>query len=296
MRDPYLILNVARGAAEAEIRGAYRRLVKRYHPDLNPDDHAALARFREIQQAYAILKDATQRARFDAGEIDAQGNPLFRSIKPDLRRAQKAPWREGLRTQEGKIRNADLLAEILSGLKRNASRGTADKEAERETLSLTFEEAALGARKVLALRAGGKLMVTVPPGVEDGAVLRLKGARDHDGKRREVQVKLAVAAHPVFRREGLHLTCELPITLGEAVLGGKVRVPTLEGAVMLTVPEGANTGTVLKLCGKGLQSGSARGDLLVTLKVVLPETPDPVLKAFVSDWQPAHAYDPRAKG
>lgn len=296
MRDPYLILNVVRDAGDAEIRGAYRRLVKRYHPDLNPDDHAAAISFREIQAAYALLKDKTQRARFDRGEIDVDGRTHFRAVKPEFRRAAKESWQGFTQPEEPKTRNADLFAEILFGMKRGARREKEDKAPAVETLALTFEEAARGARKPLTLASGGQVIVTVPAGVEDGHVLRLKGARGERGDKSEILVKLRVAPHTAFTRDGLHLKLELPVTLGEAVLGGKVRVPTLDGAVVVTVPPGANTGTVLKLAGKGLSAEGARGDLLVTLKVVLPEEPDPTLKAFVTGWQAGHPYDPRAKG
>jgi DnaJ-class molecular chaperone len=296
MRDPYLVLNVAREASEAEIRGAYRRLVKRYHPDLNPDDHEAAARFREIQQAYALLKDKSQRARFDAGEIDAKGQPHFRSIKPDFRRAAKERFAYAQSPDESRSRKDDLLSELFASLKRNARGKPEGERPETEHLSLSFEEAARGTRKLLTLASGAKLVVTVPPTVEDGQVLRLKGVDDGSGKRRKIYVKLAVAPHAELSRDGLNLKRELPVSLREAVLGGKVRVPTLDGAVVVTVPEGANTGTVLKLRGKGLAAGGARGDLLITLKVVLPEAPDAALKAFVSGWQPASAHDPRAKG
>jgi DnaJ-class molecular chaperone len=300
MRDPYLVLNVAREAGEAEIRGAYRRLVKRYHPDLNPDDHAAAQRFREIQQAYALLKDKTLRARFDAGEIDAKGEPQFRSVKPDFRHAAAAASTpkqgfQSARSEDAKARNADLFSEFLAGWQRGARRDDDAKRPGMEHLTLSFEEAARGTRKLLTLTSGSKVVVTVPPAVEDGQVLRLKGARDERGKRSEVRVKLSVAPHAELMRDGLNLKLELPVTLGEAVLGGKVRVHTLDGAVVLTIPQGSNTGSVLKLRGKGLCAGASRGDLLVTLKVVLPQEPDPTLKAFVTGWQPDHTYDPRAK-
>ena len=221
------------------------------------------------------MKDKTQRARFDAGEIDAKGQPLFRSVKPDFRRAAedagagagagaaKQGWQAAQRTDEVKARNADVFSLSFSaGWKRGARRDERRKAAcEWSIFTLSFEEAARGTRKLLTLATGGKVVVTVPPAVEDGQVLRLKGANGGGGgggggKGGNVRVRLSVAPHAELTRDGLDLKLELPVTLGEAVLGGKVRVHTLDGAVVLTVPPGSNSGTVLKLAAKASRRGA----------------------------------------
>jgi DnaJ-class molecular chaperone len=296
--DPYVVLGVKRGASEDEIRKAFRKLAKQHHPDLNPGKKEAEAKFKAINAAYDLLSDPEKRKRFDAGEIDAGGNE-----RPE--RAYYRQWAEGAGGDKYQDRHFEFgagdLDEILSGLfnrGRSGGRGTgagmrARGGDRRYTLTVDFLDAINGAKKRLALGPDRHLDVTIPAGIEDGQVMRLKGQGDPGqggGAAGDALVEVKIAPHSLFQRDGDDLRLEWPVSLAEAVLGGKVEVPTATGKVALTVPKGANTGTTLRLKGKGV---AGKGDQYVTLKVVLPETVDAELEKLVRDWSAKHPYTPR---
>ncbi len=296
-RDPYAVLGVDKKATDADIRRTYRRLAKRCHPDLHPGDKAAEERFKELNAAYDVLGDSDKRKKYDRGEIDATGA----EARPhaDYRRYADADGGHTYTyTTHGFGGDADM-SDILSEMFRQAHRGGAGERVRmrgsdvRYNLTIGFLESINGSKQRVTMADGGMLDITVPVGVRDGQVLRLKGkgmAGLGGGAPGDALVSVTVAAHPIFVRQGDDIRVELPITLSEAINGGKVRVPTVGGPVDLTVPKGSNTGQTLRLKGKGVPG---KGDQFVTLKVVLPEAADTELAEAVRRAEQQRPYDPR---
>jgi DnaJ-class molecular chaperone len=306
MRDPYDILGVSKKASEAEIKKAFRNLAKKHHPDTKGGDAAAQKKFQEISAAYDIVGDKEKRAKFDAGEIDAGGNP--RGFDPSAHgfgrgggggggpRDFHFTWTDQEPGNAQGFSAEDLFSDLLGGL---GGRGGRQQPRQGQDFSVavtvSFEEAARGGSRRVMLPNGEQIDVKIPAGLKDGQQIRLKGrggAGRKGGPPGDVMIQVQVAPHPFFTREGNDLRMELPITLQEAVLGGKVPVPTLTGTVSLSVPAGSNTGATLRLKGKGIPAAQP-GDLYVTLVVALPDKPDDALKSFAEDWKTQ--YDPRAK-
>ena len=296
MQDPYKTLGVSRGASQDDIKKAHRRLVKEYHPDVNPGDVMLEQRFKEVSAAYDLLGDKDKRARFDRGEIDADGNE-----RPDA--AFRRAWagasararRNNQQTHRGGFGGHDFFEDIF------AKGGIKSKGADVSyTLDADFIGAALGSRKRLVLSDGRGIDVAIPPGSRDGDTLRLKGqglSGLGGGANGDALVTLSVKDHPHFVRKDQDIHLDVPVTLHEAVLGATIEVPTIDGKVAVRVPRGTNSGTSLRLRGKGLpdrQSG-ARGDQYVRLRIELPDEPDSALSDFVSNWRPAAGYAPRRK-
>jgi DnaJ-class molecular chaperone len=281
-RNPYEVLGVKPAASEDEIRAAYRKLAKRHHPDLNPGNKEAEARFKELSSANEILSDKDKRARFDRGEIDESG-------------VEKPPpgygWRDHAEGAAGQKYHAQSIdpddLEDLFGLF-GRGRGAGMKMPGQDhqfTMTVDFLDAVNGAKKRLDFSPGKTLDVTVPPGVRDGQVLRLKGQGGPGlggAPPGDALIEIKIAPHPLFRREGDDIRIEQPVTLDEAVLGGRISVPTPTGAVAMSVPANSNTGSVLRLRGKGVKRADGTfGDEYVTLKIVLPEAGDPALAEFL---------------
>lgn len=304
MRDPYQVLGVAKTASEDELKKAYRKLARELHPDVNPGDAKAEERFKEITAAYDFLSDPAKRRQYDNGEIDPTGAAKRRTA-----------WRShggGAKGGRGGFGFGEDVNEILAEMMRRKQKaragfdpggfdgwGEAKKKGadSRHPLSVGFVEAALGATKRVTLVSGKALDMRIPAGTTDGQSLRLKG-QGHPGtgggEAGDAYVDISVEPHPFFTRKDSDVLVEVPLSVQEAVMGGKVTVPTIDGKVALTIPPGTNTGAVLRLKGKGIPAGSARGDQLVTLKVVLPDN-DPEFRKLVEKWGPRHGYDPRAK-
>lgn len=296
MRDPYEVLGVAKAATPDEIRSAYRKLAKKLHPDLNPGDKKAEDKFKEVTGAYDLLSDAEKRRRFDAGEIDASGTerPQQRYYKEYADAAGAAgPRYQNTSGFADFAQEDDFLAELLRRREQQARRAPgADRLYQ---LTVDFLDAVNGATRRITLPDGGSLDVTIPAGIQDGQTIRLrgKGAPSRgEGPAGDALVEISIKPHKFFTREGDDILVELPVTISEAVLGGKVKAPTTTGAVMVTVPKGSSTGSTLRLKGKGVKRrDGSHGDELIKLKVVTPSQPDAELEAFLSKWTPN--YDPR---
>lgn len=304
--DPYKTLGLTKSATAEDIKKAYRKLVRSSHPDLHPDDAGAEARFKAIGTAYDLLKDPENRARFDAGEIDATGAERpQRQYYRDFSDAGDNPYRQQ-RGFEAQGDPADIFAEILRQRSRQGGgnfggRGyTAPGADLHYTLEVPFLVAARGGEMRITLPDGASIAVHIPQGAQDGQTLRLrgKGAPGHGGgPPGDALITLSLLPHPVFRREGNDILVTLPVTIDEAILGGKVTAPTISGPVSVTIPERASSGRVLRLRGRGVtpQGGKTPGDQLVELKIVAPPEIDEALRAFLVEWRKNNAQDPRAE-
>lgn len=305
MKDPYEILGVARTASQDEIRTAYRALAKKHHPDLNPGDKQAEERFKEASAAYDLLSDPETRGRFDRGEIDATGaerreRSFYRAYADSEGGATH--WRFG-DDQPGGFGAEDLFSELFRNYRgAGGERGGLRMQGADVTFTLRcpFLDAANGAKRRVTLGDGKTLDITIPKGARDRQTLRLKGQGMPGiggGPPGDAFIEIHVEPHAFFERKDDNIHIELPVTLDEAVLGAKVETPTIDGTVSLTVPPGSNTGTTLRLRGRGVASpdGKRRGDQYVRLRVVLPDEPDEALREFVAGWAKDHKYDVRGK-
>jgi DnaJ-class molecular chaperone len=292
MKDPYQILGLRRTATADEIKRTYRRLAKKLHPDINPDKRVE-QQFREATQAYELLSDPAKRARFDRGEIDASGAERgFGYTRRD------AGGRRPPRADDDEVFVEDIISDLFRA-RRGGARGAASRGGDASfMLPVPFLEAVLGAKKRVTLAEGKTLDVTIPVGIESGQTLRLKGQGNlgsGGAPAGDALVEIQIEPHPVFTRKERDIHSELPVTLPEAVLGGSVTVPTVHGPVALKVPPGSNSGTTLRLKGKGLPARGASpvGDQYIKLRVVLPDPPDPELTRFLETWSPTQAYEVR---
>src|SRR5579863_1784491 len=299
-QTPYEVLGVKPGASAAEIRKAYRKLAKEFHPDLNPGKPAAEARFKAVSAANDILSDPEKRARYDRGEIDETGaeRPRY-SYRPHAEGAQGWKYQPQGEMDAGDL--DDLFAMFGRGRAGRPGEGFKMPGPDRQfTLTVDFALAATGGKQRLALAPEEWLDVTIPPGIEQGQVLRLKGKGGPGfggGPPGDALIAVHIAPHQFFRREGDDIQVELPVSLAEAVLGARVAVPTVTGPVTMTIPKGSDTGTRLRLRGKGIhrrhRGQDTAGDQYVTLKVVIGASGDEELAAFLKGWAEKHATDPR---
>jgi DnaJ-class molecular chaperone len=318
MRDPYEVLGVQRGASAAAIKSAYRKLAKKHHPDANKNDPKSAARFSELNSANEIIGDEDKRKQFDRGEIDADGKPRFQGFPGGDPRARGAAPGGGF--QSGTFRTGggpggfggggfeDILNSMFSGGGGRGARPGAGNTFEFDpggialdldlsvAMTVSLEESVKGAEKRVRLPTGKELNVRIPAGVTAGQQIRLKGqgetAPGHPPG--DLLIAVSIAPHPFFKVEGSDLRVDLPITLYEAVLGGKVRVPTLGNAVELSIPKNTSSGRIFRLKGKGLAKAGATGDLFVTTRIMLPDGNDSELETLMQKWRDGHPYNPRS--
>ena len=312
-RDPYQELGVSRTASADEIRKAFRKLAKQNHPDTNPNNKAAEERFKRVSAAFDIVGDPDKRKKFDAGEIDADGRETARGFAGGAGPWGPGPGPGGFSRRSGgpfhteSFEGADLgdiLGEMFGGGRGGRAGagggfgGFSQRGADvRARLEIDLEDAIRGGKKRIAFSDGRTIDVTIPKGAQEGQTLRLKG-QGHPGRggSGDAFIELSIMPHPIFRQEGEVLVMDVPVTVYDAVLGGKVEAPTPDGPVTLTVPKGANTGTRLRLKGRGLSDSKGhRGDLFARLTVVLPDTLDPELEAAAETWRQKRPYTPRRR-
>ena len=297
-RNPYDVLGVKKDASNNEIQKAFRRLAKSSHPDLYPGDKKAEDRFKDLNAAYDIIGDPEKRKRFDQGEIDASGAEIRQS--PFGQRAHRSHGFAGAGAQGGFA--FEDLSDLFGGMFRGGRSGgspfgasAAQSNDTRFGLDVDFIDAMVGAKKRLTLPHGKSLDVNIPAGISDGQTIRLKGQGGDGGAGRsgDALIEVKVKPHPRFRRDGQDIHVDLPISLQEAVLGAKIEVPTVHGKLTVSVPKGSNSGSRLRLKGKGVlaSKGKSAGDQYVTLKIALPKKPDTELEEFLKTWK--NSYNPR---
>jgi DnaJ-class molecular chaperone len=313
MRDPYEVLGVPRSANAAAIKSAFRKLAKKHHPDSNKNDPKAADKFAEINTANEILGDEDKRKQFDRGEIDADGKPRFQGFPGGDPRGRAGPggFEYSFRTGGGAPGGGgggnfeEILNSMFGGAAARGQRGGGAHEFDmggigldldvNAALTVSLEDAVKGAEKRVRLPNGKELNVRIPAGVSAGQQIRLKGQGETAQGHRpgDVLITVSIATHPFFKVDGSDLRVDLPITLYEAVLGGKVRVPTLGGAVELSIPKNTSSGRTFRLKGKGLPKPGGSGDLLVTTKIMLPDGNDSELEQLMQKWRDGHPYNPR---
>src|SRR3954452_9541405 len=326
MRDPYEILGVQKNATPAAVKSAYRRLAKKLHPDANKSDKSAATKFSELNAAYEIIGDEAKRKAFDRGEIDAEGKPRFQGFPGGGRSRPGGPWGAGGPGQDshfesftwgsdgvhrssggraGGFRSSGGIDDILKEMF-GAGGGRRAQQFEQEdfggaaagrdvtgTVTITLPEVLTGTSRRVHLPTGKDIDAKIPAGLADGQTIRLKGQGlpGPGGSAGDALITVTIAEHPLFKRDGANLRLELPVTLYEAVLGGKVRVPTLDGAVQLAIPPGTSSGRTLRVKGKGLPSKDGAGDLYATVRIVLPEGGDAELEELMKKWRDGKPYD-----
>lgn len=289
--DPYQTLGVKKDASQDDIQKAYRRLAKKLHPDLNPGNKAAEEQFKEVSVAYDLLSDPEKRARFDRGEIDASGaeRPPQHFYR-DFAESRSHPY-----SSDAGYADFSDSDDVLSSLFGRGARGNIRMRGQdaQYHLDLDFLDAVNGGKRQITLPDGASLEVTIPPGTRDGQVLRLRSKGRPGiggGPPGDALIEIAVRPHPDFTRKGDDIHVDAPISLREAVLGGKVNVPTPSGPVAMRIPKWSNSGRVLRLKGKGApRPDGTHGDEYVSLKVMLPDEPDAELEKFMAQWRPGDA-------
>jgi DnaJ-class molecular chaperone len=296
IKDPYAVLGVSKDAAQEDIKKAYRKLAKKFHPDLNPGNQEAEKKFKEVSHAFDLIGTPENRGKFDRGETEEPhtgrpGGYYYQSQDPGGRYTHS--FGEDFADE-------DFFEQLFgrSRAGRTGYRASMDMPGADETyqMEVDFIEAALGAEKEVTFPNGKKLKINIPGGIENGQKLRLKGQGgpgQRAGPPGDAYVEIKVASHGQFQRQGKDIETEVPVSFLDAVTGGEIEVPTLEGRVLLKIPAGSSSGNKFRIKGKGAGTGERRGDLLAKLKVIVPKNPDPGLLQAVEKLKQQYSFDPR---
>lgn len=304
MEDPYKILGVSKDASLADIKKAYRGIAKKHHPDLNPGNKEAEAKFKAASHAFDLIGTEEAKKKFDRGETDDQQRQAYEEAMNGRRNRQRSYYN----TQQDTGRYTDQFSEgfdteglfdQLFGVRGGArSRASANQAGEDQLyqLEVDFIEAALGATKVITLPTGKRLEIKIPAGIEEGKKLKFKGlggAAPGKGPAGDAYVQISIKASEIFKREGQDIHSEVQVSFFEALLGAEVPVQTMDGQILLKIPSGASTGSKLRIKNKGIGATDTRGNQIVTIKVVMPKTVDPALKEEIGILAQKYSYDPR---
>lgn len=302
-KNPYDILGVNKTATDKEIKSAYRKLAKKYHPDLNPNDKASTDKFKSISSAYDLLKDKELRASFDRGEIDEQGNPNNpygggneRQYYRDFKQGQNSGDR--YYHSEEQI-NPEDFADIFGSMFGGRAGGSTNKNHfyhqqnadVHYKLDISFMESALGIEKQVTMPDGNSLKIKIPEGIKNGQKLRLKG-KGHklpNGQLGNAYIEVNIIPHKIFKRDGNDIYTSVPIAIHEAILGASIEVQTIHGSVNVKIPKKTDSGKRFRLKGKGIKSGNH----YVDVKIVMPEKIDDELEKSITNWAKNHSYNPR---
>ncbi len=298
--DPYKILGVSRDATQAEIKAAYRKLAKKLHPDLNPGKKDIEAKFKEINNAYDKIETAEARAKFDTGEIQEQHNQQAQKRRRASQTQGDDPFyysqtqRPGSRySQNFQGFDPSQFADIFGQQNYEKPDRTEDSH---YSLNIDFKTSILGGEQEIVLPSGKKLLVKIPPGIKSGSKLRLtkQGEPNRSGTANGVAyIEIQVLASPLYIRKENDLEVSLPLSISEAILGGDVKVSTIDGPVMLHIPKGLTTGSRVRMKGKGVPNKEGRGDQYAVVTIVMPSQVDTELELFMKEWSKTHTYNPR---
>lgn len=306
-KNPYDILSIKQNASDDEIKAAYRKLAKKYHPDLNPDNAAADDKFKEASAAHDLLKDKEKRAAFDRGEIDGQGQPQHSSGAQTYPKGQRQYYRDfanapgGERYQAGGNINPEDLESIFGSMFGGRTGGAGYEDMFRQQqntdvhyrLDIDFMDAALGTKKQVTMPDGKNIKISIPEGVKDGQKLRLKGQGNKlpDGRQGDIYVEIHINPHKTFIRKANDIYTSIPIGIHEAILGNEIKVETVHGPVNIKLPKGTDSGKIFRLKSKGIKGGHH----YVEVKIVMPEKIDETLEKLMTDWAKNNSYNPRER-
>lgn len=301
--DPYSTLGVTASATQDEIKSAYRKLAKKLHPDLNPGNKKAETQFKDVNKAYDLIGTPESRGKFDRGETTEQQEEAFRNQQNRRGRSRGGPFYQETQTGPGARYSTSFegfdpsIFESLFGEeayqgRRRSSRG----DDQYYAMEIDFNLSILGGEKEITLPSGNRLRVKIPGGIREGQKLRLagKGEPGSGGAPGDVYVEIKISPSPLFRRVGNDLEIDLPLSLSESILGAEIKVPTVEGHVLVKIPRGLSSGARVRIKGKGVPSGGGRGDQYVVVKIMMPEKIDTKLEEAITEWSKDHKYNPRA--
>ncbi len=289
--NPYETLGVATTATLDEIKKAYRKLAKKYHPDINPGNKDSEKKFKEISHAFDLIGTAEERGKYDRGETEDQQRAKYEEQMKNagnqrFYRDTQGPHSRYSQSFENDPDMEDIFSQFFGG----AGKRDRGPQVEQYQMEVDFKEAAIGGDKVITIPSGKNLQVKIPAGIEEGKKLKFKGM-GKNGNDVLIEIKIKPDSH--YKRSGTDILSEVEISFFEAAVGGEISVPTLDGNVLLKVPAGVSTGSKLRIKGKGVGSGDSRGNQIVTLKVVMPKTINPDLQASLKDLSQKYGYDPR---
>lgn len=299
MMDPYEALGLTKSASQEDIKKSFRKLAKKYHPDLNPGNKEAEKKFKQISHAFDLVGTPESRAKFDRGETDEQQQKQYEEYmkkkKPSYYETQHDGGRYSYSFGDD-IGGADFFENLFGGGGRRAGSMDFPGEDVIYKMDVEFREAALGGEKVITLPDGKKLQVKIPAGIASGKKLRFKNMGQPGigkGPAGDAFIEINVKPLPGFSRAGDDIESELPVSFLDAITGAEVEVPTLDGSVMMKIPPGVSTGSKLRIKGKGAGPDGKRGNQIVVLKIVMPKNVDPALKAAAENLKNQFNYDPR---